>query len=66
MRALPPGGHAFLTTLQSGATLGEAAAVAQAASPAFDLTANITGLLGAGLAVDVRLAGAPPPAAMQA
>jgi hypothetical protein len=56
VRRLPPGGFVFLTALSHGTTLGDAAAAGGEASAAFDLTANIIGLMGAGLAIDVRLA----------
>jgi hypothetical protein len=48
VRRLPPGGAVFLTCLMSGRPLGEAAAAAVDAEPAFDLAANIAGLLEAG------------------
>ena len=47
-RHLPPGGAVFLLNLVSGQSLGEAAASALQASPAFDIAANIAGLIGAG------------------
>lgn len=48
VRALPPGGAVFLARLARGEPLGAAAAAALAASPAFDLGANIAGMLHAG------------------
>ncbi len=48
VRTLPPGGAVFLTELVRGEPLGAAAAAALAASPTFDLGANIAGLLHAG------------------
>jgi hypothetical protein len=48
VRRLPPGGAVFLLNLMSGQSLGEAAASALQASPAFDIAANIAGLIGAG------------------
>jgi putative DNA-binding protein len=55
VRALPPGGAAFLLALAAGSSLGEAAAVALAEDSNFDLTGNIAGLIGSGLARDVVL-----------
>ncbi len=49
VRAVPPGGAAFLRKLAAGATLGEAANAGLAASEAFDLSANLAGLLSAGV-----------------
>lgn len=51
VRRLPAGGAAFLDALRQGSALGEAAQAASAASPDFDLTQNLIGLLQAGLAV---------------
>ena len=48
VRHLPPGGAVFLTRLIAGEPLGAAAAAALADSPAFDLSANIAGMLEAG------------------
>jgi Putative DNA-binding domain len=48
VRHLPPGGAVFLTSLMSGQSLGEAAASALQASPAFDVAANIAGMIEAG------------------
>ncbi len=44
VRALPPGGAAFLTTLAGGATLSEAAEAAQVSAPDFDLALNLAAL----------------------
>ena len=48
VRHLPSGGAAFLTQLLAGRPLGEAAAVALATSPDFDLASNIAGMIEAG------------------
>lgn len=48
VRTIPSGGAFFLTHLTMGEPLGAAAAAALAASPAFDLAANIAGMLHAG------------------
>ena len=53
MRRLPVGGAAFLLSLSRGAALGEAAAAATKETAAFDLTANLVGMIGAGLVVAV-------------
>ncbi len=55
MRRLPPGGAAFLTRLIAGEPLGMAAAAALSDSPAFDLSANIAGMLEAGAFTAIRL-----------
>lgn len=47
MRLLPPGGARFLTELQDGATLEEAASAATALTPEFDLSANLGGIFAA-------------------
>ncbi len=57
MRRLPAGGAGFLTTLKSGAALGDAAAVG-AEVPGFDLTQNITGLLESRIVIDFSVDGA--------
>jgi hypothetical protein len=49
-RRLPPGGADFLEALRRGATLGAAARLAQR-DARFDLSQNLTGLIGSGLAV---------------
>ena len=48
VRRLPEGGAVFLSTLMSGHPLGEAAAAALQASPAFDIASNIAGMIEAG------------------
>lgn len=58
VRALPPGGAAFLLALAAGRPLGEAAETALADDPDFDLTGNLAGLIGSGL---VRAIVAPEP-----
>jgi hypothetical protein len=55
VRHLPPGGAVFLVNLMSGQSLGEAAASALQVSPAFDIAANIAGLIGAGAFADIAL-----------
>jgi Putative DNA-binding domain len=54
VRLLPPGGAVFLHALAEGRSLGEAAA--RAGSAAFDLTANLSGLIGWGLISQVMIA----------
>ena len=54
VRRLPAGGAAFLTTLASGAALGEAALSAIADHGEFDLAANLAGLIGAGVVTEVH------------
>jgi hypothetical protein len=56
VRALPPGGAAFLLALAAGSPLGEAAEAARADDPSFDLTGNLAGLIGSGLARDIVVA----------
>lgn len=51
IRALPPGGAAFLAALLAGRTLAEAVEVAAEKDAEFDLAANLAGLIGAGLVV---------------
>jgi hypothetical protein len=48
VRRLPPSGALFLTRLIAGDPLGAAAAAALAGRQAFDLSANIAGMIGAG------------------
>jgi hypothetical protein len=55
VRKLPPGGAAFLAALATSATLGEAAQAAITDHPEFDLAANLAGLIGAGLAIDLSI-----------
>jgi hypothetical protein len=49
VRHLPPGGAIFLACLISGQTLGQAVSAAFEASAAFDLPANIAGMIEAGV-----------------
>lgn len=49
--SLPPGGADFLDALGDGQTLAEAASRGIAANPAFDLAANLAGLIEQGLAI---------------
>jgi hypothetical protein len=51
VRALPAGGAAFLDALAAGRPLAAAAEMAFADNLAFDLTANLAGLIGLGLIV---------------
>jgi hypothetical protein len=53
VRRLPPGGAAFLFALVGGRTIGEAAAAGLADAADFDLTCNLAGLIGSGLARDI-------------
>ena len=53
VRTLPPGGAAFLLALAAGWPFGEAAQAALADDPDFDLTCNLAGLIGSGLARDI-------------
>jgi len=53
VRALPPGGAAFLLGLAAGCPLGEAAEAALADDPAFDLARNLAGLIGSGVVQDI-------------
>lgn len=55
VRQLPAGGAAFLNALAGGARLGDAAATAFTEEPAFDLTANLAGLIGASLTTELHL-----------
>ncbi len=54
VRQLPPGGAEFIDALAAGMTLGEAASAAATANAAFDLAANLAGLIGAGLAIELH------------
>jgi hypothetical protein len=49
VRLLPPGGAAFLKNLIDGGTLGAAATTAFTETPLFDLSANIAGMIEAGV-----------------
>jgi hypothetical protein len=53
-RRLPRGGAVFLTNLIAGEPLGAAAAAAIEGSPDFDLAANISGLIGAGVFIEIH------------
>jgi len=53
VRHLPPGGAGFIQALTEGATLSEAAEGASAETPAFDLEANLAGLMTCGAIVGV-------------
>jgi hypothetical protein len=59
VRLLPPGGAAFLKTLIDGGTLGTAASTAFAETPAFDLPANIAGMIEAGVFTTTHLGDRP-------
>lgn len=59
VRHLPAGGAVFARDLMAGRTLGDAAASALSASPAFDIAANIAGLIGAGAFISVTSGDAP-------
>lgn len=52
--ALPPGGAAFLTALESGHSMLAAAENALADDPAFDLSRNIGGLIEAGVVATLK------------
>lgn len=53
VRRLPEGGAVFVLALQGGATLQEAASSAMQDAPAFDLKANLAGLITSGAIVGV-------------
>lgn len=55
VRHLPQGAAVFLTSLISGRSLGEAAALASESSPSFDLAAGIAGMIEAGAFTTVSL-----------
>ena len=55
VRALPPGGSIFLAALIAGETLGAAAAMALDATPSFDLSGNIAGMIAAGVFAEIHL-----------
>jgi hypothetical protein len=57
VRRLPPGGAVFLARLSDGEQFSAAVAAALQDSPAFDLAANITGMIEAGAFVGVRQGG---------
>jgi Putative DNA-binding domain len=54
VRHLPEGGAMFLTSLMSGWSLGDAAASALQSSPAFDIAANIAGMIEAGAFIAIN------------
>jgi hypothetical protein len=60
VRALPPGGAAFLLALAAGRPLGEAAAAGLALHNGFDLTGNLAGLIGSNIARGIDSAKAGP------
>ncbi|OZI19771.1 DUF2063 domain-containing protein [Bordetella genomosp. 9] len=51
---LPPGGATFLDSLLAGDTLGQSASAAFHAEPAFDLAANLAGMISAGVFTAIR------------
>lgn len=55
VRALPPGGAAFLLALAGGRSLGEAVDIALADDRHFDLACNLAGLAGSGLVAAIVL-----------
>jgi hypothetical protein len=55
VRLLPHGGAAFAKCLINGGTLGAAAATAFSETPAFDLPANIAGMIEAGVFTAIHL-----------
>ena len=55
VRALAPGGAAFLLALAGGQPLGEATGAALADDPEFDLARNLAALIGLGLVRDIVL-----------
>lgn len=57
LRALPPGGAAFIAKLAQGATLGAAAAKAGEAAPEFSFEGNFVALLRCGAIAGYRLTG---------
>lgn len=54
VHTLPPGGAAFVGALQSGRNLGTAFEMATAETDAFDLSANLAGILQAGAFTSIR------------
>lgn len=57
VRHVPPGGAVFLTHLMAGEPLAAAVSAAMADSSAFDLSANIAGVLAAGAFIGVKFGG---------
>jgi Putative DNA-binding domain len=53
VRLLPPGGATFLFALDAGRTIGDAAEVAFAECPVFDLSRNLAELMSSGVAVEI-------------
>lgn len=53
-RQLPPGGAAFLTHLMAAEPLGVAAAAGASDNPNFDLATNISGMIEAGIFIDIH------------
>jgi hypothetical protein len=56
IRRLPEGGAPFILALKEGRTIGEAAILALGESSAFDLKANLAGLMASGAIVAVSAA----------
>ena len=54
VRLLPPGGASLLVALMSGQSLGAAVAAAAADSEAFDLNANLAGIVDAGVFTHIQ------------
>jgi Putative DNA-binding domain len=59
VRLLPPGGVEFAASLAAGKSVSEAALAAMQASAAFDLSAHLAGLIGAGAFIGLSLANDP-------
>lgn len=57
VRSLPPGGATLLVALMDGQPLGAAVAAAAADSDAFDLPANLSGMVDAGVFTHLQLRG---------
>jgi hypothetical protein len=55
VRQLPAGGAAFLASLARDETLARAADVAASGEESFDLVANLAGLIGLGLVIDISI-----------
>lgn len=58
LRALPPGGGAFLGAIADGRSLGEAYERAVGSAPGFDLPGNLAALIGVGAVTGYRIAAA--------
>lgn len=52
---LPPGGATFISQLFNGESLGDSVAAALNDSPAFDLPANLNGVISAGAFTAMRI-----------